>query len=39
LANRKPHFGILADRELVPDVEAMMNALVDELAVLHKAVN
>jgi diacylglycerol O-acyltransferase / wax synthase len=35
----KLNFGILADRELVPDVEAMMNALVDELALLHKAVN
>jgi WS/DGAT/MGAT family acyltransferase len=35
----KLNFGILADRELVPDVDAMMNALVDELALLRKAVN
>jgi diacylglycerol O-acyltransferase / wax synthase len=35
----KLNFGILADRELVPDVDAMMTALVDELALLRKAVN
>ena len=34
----KLNFGILADRDLVPDVDAMMHALVDELACLHKAV-
>ncbi len=33
----KLNFGILADRELVPDVEAIMHALVDELAMLYKA--
>lgn len=35
----KLNFGILADRELVPDVDSIMNALVDELALLRKAVN
>ena len=35
----KLNFGILADRELVPDVEAVMDALVDELALLRKAVS
>jgi diacylglycerol O-acyltransferase len=31
------NWGILADRELVPDVERMMAGLVDELALLQKA--
>jgi hypothetical protein len=32
----KLNFGILADRELVPDVERITAALADELAILHK---
>ena len=32
------HFGLVADRELVPDVDKMAQYLVDELAVLSKAV-
>ena len=35
----KLNFGILADRELVPDVEAIMSALVEELALLRKSMN
>ncbi|MFZ0833685.1 MAG: wax ester/triacylglycerol synthase family O-acyltransferase [Mycobacterium sp.] len=35
----KLNFGILADRELVPDVELIMSSLVDELALLRTAVN
>ncbi|MCW2587426.1 MAG: conserved hypothetical rane protein [Frankiales bacterium] len=34
----KLHFGIIADRELVPDVEAMTGYLVEELDVLCRAV-
>ena len=32
------HFGLIADRELVPDLESMMDYLEEELAVLTKAV-
>ena len=32
----KLNFGILADRELVPDVERITAGLADELAILHK---
>jgi hypothetical protein len=32
----KLNFGILADRELVPDVERIMAGLADELAILQK---
>ena len=35
----KLNFGILADRELVPDVGVIMSSLVDELALLRTAVN
>jgi len=35
----KLNFGVLADRELVPDVELIMSSLVDELALLRAAVN
>jgi diacylglycerol O-acyltransferase len=31
------HFGLIADRDLVPDLDAMAGYLVDELATLHKA--
>jgi diacylglycerol O-acyltransferase len=34
----KLHFGVIADRELVPDVEAMTGYLVEELDVLCRAV-
>jgi diacylglycerol O-acyltransferase len=33
------HFGLIADRELVPDLEAMMDYLAEELEVLTKAVS
>ena len=35
----KLNVGIVADPELVPDVEALMNALLHELELLHSAVN
>jgi len=35
----KLNVGMVADPDLVPDVDAIMNALVDELALLHTAVN
>jgi diacylglycerol O-acyltransferase len=35
----KLHFGLIADRELVPDLEAMMGYLAEELEVLTKAVS
>ena len=35
----KLNFGILADRELVPDVDVIMSSLVDELALMRTAVN
>jgi diacylglycerol O-acyltransferase len=33
------HFGLIADRELVPDLDVMMDYLADELQVLLKAVS
>ena len=33
------HFGLIADRELVPDLDLMMDYLTEELAVLLKAVS
>ena len=33
------HFGLIADRELVPDLDTMAGYLQDELAVLQKAVS
>ena len=32
------HFGVLADRDLVPDVERIAGYLADELELLHKVV-
>jgi hypothetical protein len=33
------HFGVIADRELVPDVDVLIGYLAEELAVLTKAVS
>jgi len=33
------HFGLIADRDLVPDVDGLAQAIADELDVLHKAVD